>query len=1518
MLHRSLTFVFFLFFSSVVFAQTPAQFSENPQEFIQQLDEFMNKNKQDKMKIGFENFKAQYESGRINIDQQKDVVTVCNAMMEKKMNTNFFLKYLSVIQHLIGSGKVNKELREFNDLSQKFIQDIKTKSAKKYNNFLEFSSNFYEHKALRKTTGAMWRVETDQYQTDYKNGEFSLTFPKLDLYGIRKKDSISIVNTSGIYYPLDDLWKGKKGQVSWERLNMPNVVAKLTDYEFQLKKNAYSCENATLIFPKYFQNQEIKGRLEDRIVVQSKSSRATYPRFESQKKVLNIDNIGTDIKYTGGFKLSGVTVSGYGDKKNPANIRLLDGKTQKTKFSARALQFTIKEDQRRIVSEGTEVSLYFGQDSIYHPSTNLRVEIDDKYLTLSRGDRGSDRNPFFDSYHNIRLDADKLDWDLNGDTIVIGKSRMGVGEANDKIAFFESFHYFNEGEYRRAQSISSTNPIAVIMAYSKQQDSDQLDAEGLAKKFNTKFDVSSINSLLYTLVSQGFIEYDKDDKIVYIQEKLKHYAKAAVKKTDYDNIKIRSKTLRTNAYLYLDEKNENPFDIQDVGFVELSEKQKVAFKPMGKKILMKKNRNIDFNGKVFAGLTSIQGKDFLFDYDGFQIKMDSIRYFDLFENSGERDKNDEPIAYGIASRIEGLSGALLIDAPHNKSSKEEIEMFPSFSSEGHSYVYYDQPEIFDGVYKRDSFYFQLDEFGFDNLDNYQPEDILFEGEMYSSDIFPPFKENIVLNSEDKSLGFVHTTPTEGYSSYIRKNRTEGQGFFAGKILLSNNGFEGKGVINYLAASIYSSDIVFKPNRADCSAKNFDLEENRGSIPELPQVEGTDVKIKWLPYKDSLYITPDEIPFKMFLEDNHILDGTLVFTPGGLRGDGLLDWDKGAVYSKDFLFGAFSAKADTSNMKIKAVGETDELAFDSKNVATNIDFDKGIGHFKSNVDEISTNMPYNKYKTSMDEFTWDMNKEKVKFKSKEGILDEFLSPELDSLRFQGATAEYDLANSTLIIGGVPFIKSADALIYPETGEVQIAAGGKMAELENARILASDKTKYHAINRATINIQGGRDYTATGFYEYNIGHKKQEIELTNIVGAPVGKGKRTEKTLATRGSGSVTEEDDFHIDYKTKFKGEISLSSEEKDLYFEGYAKLDLDFTQKNWFHVRSKADKKNLAIAYNKTKSESGEPLRTGLFIDRSTGNPYPSIMGILLARKDRALMDVTGVFKYNNSEDKFIFGDSTKLTVGAYKGDVFEVNAKTKKCKATGTFNIGEEVLYFQPTVAGIAELDITQMKQDSTGTRSSNKQKLTMDAMATITYALPSKALDIMQKDLKSSMYDVRNIELPRSYAQMLPEIAGAFVSNERGYKQVVNNYKSMLKVVLPKKKKSPLFFFSYLPLKWNANLNSLVSSKKTLGLSQVNGESINKMVEAYVEFRMPSSGEDGMHLYVKNPSTSGGHYYYFKYKEGVLETCSSNSAYNAAIKGAKKKERIIKMGKGKVYTIEPISEVSAELFKNRVKSAW
>ncbi|MBK7410736.1 MAG: hypothetical protein IPJ40_23390 [Saprospirales bacterium] len=131
-------------------------------------------------------------------------------------------------------------------------------------------------------------------------------------------------------------------------------------------------------------------------------------RFESYEKVLRVSNLGQGIRYMGGFRLQGTTVYGFGTRETPAQLEILDN-DKVLRLRASAELFTIRREER-ITGDRVSATLYFGQDSLYHPSVNFRFEIPKQQLELTRGDRGSDRNPFFSSLHNINIDSDKINF----------------------------------------------------------------------------------------------------------------------------------------------------------------------------------------------------------------------------------------------------------------------------------------------------------------------------------------------------------------------------------------------------------------------------------------------------------------------------------------------------------------------------------------------------------------------------------------------------------------------------------------------------------------------------------------------------------------------------------------------------------------------------------------------------------------------------------------------------------------------------------------------------------------------------------------------------------------------------------------------------------------------------------------------------------------------------------------------------------------------------------------------------
>ncbi len=1494
--------IFFLFANRAsLYAQADTLVLQEPGVFLKELrDWVLNQRKEAEPQV--QAFTEVFE-GQMDGDQQLAVMQSCTRMRAKRIPAiPFFQDYMGATAQFFQQGYGRDRFYQWNATVDTLVSRLQTRKLSPIRDFLAFSHQFFTDNALRYSElGTSWYARTPDWSFGFEGEEPAVRFPALDLVAVRKEDSIQVRQTQGHFLPVANLWKGRGGKAAWDRFPEmeEGVYVDLQDYQIDLTKSLYQAEGAQLYYPLYFGQQAVEGRYSDKLVVANAATEGSYPRFESYEQILKIDNFGKGVEFIGGFRLQGMTVYGGGTGEERATLRILDPQSRRLLFQGKAESFTIRREER-ISAEQVDCALYFeGGDSLSHPSVNIRYEVPNRTLRLARGKRGSDRYPFASSYHKVNINADKILAYFDVDSLAIGQDIVSFSRKQE--AEFESLDLFDPSEYHRIQNIATVNPIAVLKTTSELENSRVLSAQLVAEKINPRYTVENITGLLYDLVSRGFIAYDPEASTVEVKDKVFLYADADRGKVDFDQISLKSVVDSANASLNY--KNQ-ALRVNGVKNLEFSRRQRVAVVPDDQRLALTEDRDMEFHGLVYAGYSTFQGRWFHFDYEPFHIVMDSVHFMDLYVPAGD---SDQPVS--ISSRIEDLSGVLLIDAPKNKSGRDNIPIFPSFQSKGNSYVYYDQGGK-DSTYLRDSFYFELKPFSFNSLDDYDAEDIRFPGKMASSGIFPEFEEPLALQEDDLSLGFVRPTPEDGFDAF------GGKGLYKGDVILNNSGLQGKGNLTYLNASIDSEDLLFKPKEVTASADAFDLEEERTDQRETPEVHGSSVSIDWKPYKDSMYVSSTEgTPFDVYKDLDANLDGTVVLSPGGLSGIGTLSWERAEMKSDLFSLGAASARADTTTIGIRAIGAPDEFALYTEGVNGFVDFESSEAAFVANEGELETTLPFNQYKTSMNEFSWDMTKELIDFKSDPTQRGQFTSihPDQDSLFFEAETAAYDLNNNGLLLGGVPYIPTCDALVYPDSNKVEIQPGGVIKTLTNARIVADTSNQYHVINRATVDIFGKKHYEASGFYEYNLPNREQEIEFAKVVGERVGKGARSEKATETRAQGEVTEADSFFIDFKTRFQGTISLRSSTKNLRFEGFALLDADrLPERQWFFVSSEGDKKDLAIQFDEPKNLEGVPLYTGLYVSRETAKLYPRVLMPLGFRKDRELFKASGLFKYKLAEDAFYFGDSTKVIRDSLVGNQLVYKNKGGRVEAEGRFNLGEGLKYISVDAAGTASSAFPSPQDTVFGPFADYPFEGRF--MAGISMIVPEKLLKIMINDLQASSFDASNISYLTDlnfYKKAAYELFP--VSQEKAVKEAVDALTSGF-LDIPPKFNPYTFLFSDLPMVWSSDLQSLVSSEKEVGVASVGGVGINKKLECYVEFKMPSNMDDRLYLYIKAPM---GNYYFFGFKQGILNVTSNNTTFMDELFSLKKKEMFIKMDDGEMYEITAVEPSTARIFINRINAA-
>ena len=1467
-------------------ADPPSHFPTNSEDFMKELKTFIESANQKDAAQAYAAFEQHIKQGAYSDDELLKVVNLSNSMLELKLKAcPYFCDYLKGLNQLKSNSKNAHLFDNWHLVLQGMLSERDAKKLKPYKSMLTFSVNYFEKGVLNQTrSGLVWKAVSTNAKFELKNQAPCLVFEETNLICEKKTESLLIKDTKGSFFPVDKKWKGNGGKVNWNKENMSEVYCEFKEYEIKLDKGLYKVEHAVLHYPKYFEGKTVEGSLEDKVLIGGSKKGNTYPIFESNTANHEIKNLGPDIIYRGGVRLKGTKLYGSGKSEQKAFLRIYSN-DKKYHLDAYATQFIIEENVR-ISGEEVATSIYMGNDSICHPSVNFKLLLPSKELTLLRGKRGSNRNPFYNSFTQMNMDTERLDWDMATAEIVINEKKVKIGNTNKKVTF-ESTAFFDSQDYRKLQNVSSIHPLAVLKKVSDGEKSTNISAEKYAQALNSNFDISSIQSLIYDLVGKGYVTYNKESKRIDVLGKVFHYCDASMDKKDYDILKIRSESDQTNARLLLDQKQ---IIASDVDILEFSDLQKVAARPLKGEMVMGANRAMNFDGRLFAGLGIFEGKDFNFDYDKFQICADSIRFFDLYLPTGEKDVSGVPEAFSIGSRIEHAAGILLIDAPANKSGREDIKTFPSFKSTTNSYVYYDLEETLDACYNRDSFYFQLFPFTLNSLDEFQRENFEFKGQMITADIFPDFKETLLLQEEDHSLGFTHQVPAEGYPAY-------GKGQFSGSLSLSNKGLHGDGTIKYLWATIDSKDIVFKPNQMLTSAEKFELAKDEAG--DIPLISGLDVAIDWNPYKDSMFITAKEESFKLYDEGEHTLHKELILTPDGLKGRGVFDWAQGTMKADLFDLGSNSVGSDSTNLAIKVAGISD-LALHTTNVSSRFDFKKNIGHVKANVDSITTMLPYNKYQTSMNEFNWDLNGESVTFLSGEKEFGSFLAlgKDRDSLNFEGKTAVFNLKNNELEVGGVPFIKVADAILFPENGNVKVLPGGEIPSLKNARIEANAKNKYHVFNKAIIDIDNRYHYKASGFYQYDIEGRKQEIKFTDIQGAFVKKGKKkkiTETTAAT----SVSEGSGFYMDPKLRFKGDISLKAAKESLHFNGFSKLDVSILKDaDWFSIECDGDRNNLMLKYDIPKNTRGADVYTGLFVDRMTRKVYPNIMKGLRSSKDIPLFTVKGYLSERKTDNKILFGDSLKIASGVKYGDLLSLSEQGEVI-AEGKFSFAPNTKLANATIVGSMTTSI-----DENGTEEFN-------FMAGLNMYLPEKLMQIIHADFQADIYEMKRVNHKPYifYEKALAEL----VSDSKALHAMIAELKSANELVFPAKKNTFNFLFSNLPMEWNSDFHSFVSKGDKLGLASINGTMFNGIVESYIEFKIAPDGTQGMTMYVATPS---GNYYYLSYREGILNTVSNNQQFMDLLLGMKEKELKKKVKGEGLYEINPVGPATAEMFVRKLKT--
>lgn len=1447
-------------------AQTmPKSFTEDNVKFIEEMRDFFESNDQKKGREFIDEFNEQYWiTGKISAEMKTAIYKNTNSMAKKKFKPSpEYYAYFNTIKTIVDKGV---PMTTFNEWQVCFMSASENRNQKPFSDFIMLGeglfrdNTFYDEPSGKwQALGGSWKFQCDTIP--------KIRFTGVTLKGSGKNDSMLIYNTSGVFNVSKLTWEGTGGRVDWTRAGLPkgDVYADLKKYNITLKTMSYTADTVTFFNKTYFKDKPIVGKLSERLTADVTSKSAQYPRFESYSSRYQIKSMYPNVDYEGGFTQVGFRVIGSGTKEAPAFFMFK--RNGKNFLYAASLSFAITDE--KVTSPNTTIKFFLDNDSIYHPLVDFKYFVDTSVVEIYRSNEGASQAPFTNSFHKVDMYVERVVWKTSDPTITMGTlPGTTQGEAQ-----FPSADYYRQYLYDRLQGMEMVHPLIKIRNFVRDVNGGVTTFTMLDLARYWKLPAEQLRPTIMNLSNEGFLIYDPTTDMITYKEKSDTYIAARAGKKDYDNIIFQSKVRpgTSNAQLNLLNYDMTIFGVEEVA---LSDSQNVVVFPAQDKIVLKKNRTFTFEGSIMGGRFDYYGKLFTFDYSLFQIRLDNVDSVRIWVDTPERDPRDPKGGFKqvkVRSVIENLNGTLAVDHPSNKSGVwsqpkpncpkcPSYPNYPIFTSAKPSYVYYDRPTIHKGVYNRDKFYFKLDTFTIDSLDNFTNKSLHFTGILESAGIFPTIRDTIGL-MPDYSLGFVRQAPPGGYPMYGGKAK------FTNTISLSNKGLHGNGQIDYITSTAISKDFTLFPDSTNGMADSYVIkEQNTSGKTQYPDLSGNKVYIHWMPKKDYMQATNKDSAFTCFKGEAKV-EGTLTLSPKSLNASGRMDFNNAEMFSKNMVMKHHMVDADTVDFNLKAA-DLASMAFSTKNFKAHVDFEKREGEFKANGKGSVVQFPVNQYICYMENFKWFMDKSQLELSANKPTpgqqsgskVDlngpEFISvhPKQDSLRFFAQRAKFDYQNFIIEAEEVKEIKVADARIMPDSGKVVVERNAYMRPLENSKIEANTVTKYHNLFNCHTEIFARYSYTASGDYAYVDELKKEQIIHFSKV-APDTSGQ-------TYAEGFIADTSKFALSPAFDFQGKVILAANNQFLVFDGNTGLQHDCAiGKERLKFKGEINPTQIYIpVLPNLVDEAGKPIVAGIVSTLDSVHVYGAMLSPKKARTDVTVVGADGFLFFDKASREYRISNKEKLVERSLPGNYISFSTKACTIFGEGKMNLGSDLGQVQLLPVGNA-------------THNTVNQQTDFDLVLPINFFISDKAMDVLVEDINAST-SLAGTEATRpTFERALNEIVG----KEKADKLIsdLKLYGSYKK--FPDELRYTLFFTD-VKMTWNQATKSYISSGK-LGLGSVDKTQINKFVPGVILLKRQKSG-DVLSIYLELDNNK---WYTFRYSNGIMTVYSSNTKFNDIVKELK-----------------------------------
>ena len=1143
--------------------------------------------------------------------EQADIMRLCEWLHAKsgaKAYPNIF-NFVEILQVVPTAGLSHKDVGNW--LSYTDLRSKKPMAG--MDKYLASCRALFVEKTLSERGNSKWMLRDALWGFPSKD-VFELTVDGTLVLASQKDESV-IHDTKGIYHIEENRWEGSGGRADWSRFGLPadQVFVLLPDYyTLDLGRSEYTIDSVAFYNRKYFE-QAIPGRFEDKVLVKAPNEKSMFPQVKSYRSDYVIPNLLRDIDFEGGIGMMGNQVDVFGGMRKKAVFKFRFNRKETVRVEAPRF---VMSPEELLVSDHIALRLYLSDtvagavetDSLYHNNLGFRYDNKSRNMMIYRSEKGYGDAPFHDHYHGMDIFLEAMYWNM--DHNVVDFRRMeGVNTTSE--GDLVSLNYFRMDDFKKLQGLDGTHPMIRLESFLKGFDNVERQHRFLVNDLASylRFPVEQVLSLMLRLQADGYVEYDSETKWVTVLPRYYDVLESYRETVDFDVIKLHTATSGRQPNLRLDLTNNemlvfgltSQIDGIDGAAISLSDRKRVVIVPDNDRIVLKKNRDFSFSGGILAGMFEFFTKDCLFSYDDFTVEMKQVDSLRLY---AKRDNQIIP----VNGTLEKLQGRLMIDRGDNKSSRVETPDYPVFHSDARAFKFYRNinggvfhPGTLDTLLTADDlqgkFYYHLDPFVVDSLNDLTMRKVRFEGELVSGGILPDINEPLVV-MDDYSLGFDHRIGQEAADSYPMFG---GKGSFHENVHLSEDGFYGDGQLDYQTATYKSERFMFYLDSVTAVTNAFKMAPMEdGTL--FPYATAEALKLKWDVGKPE--ITTETLGEPICMYGNTLFSGTSHLSPEGYSAEGKMAFGLTEFVSDHFAFDARSFVADSADFMLYSA-DSATVAFSATNYRANVDFDSQKVQYDYLDASSKLDFPMNRFVCSLKEAEWDMAANTLHVYNPEESFGDYahattheellavhndaskfisLVPEQDSLQFYCMSADYDMNSYMIRAGDVKIIRVADAAVFPYLQEVNIDADSKLEPI-SGELLADTLNGYQLYKDAVVNIHSRNHYEAQGYWDYTD---------TKGTSTPIWVDTIVPQNGISCGYAYIADSSEFKLSDQFGFQGRLTLKATERLGHYDGRFAL----------------------LAFEESPAEPVAPQDTTMLADAERPHPEPFDTGMAAARED--------------------------------------------------------------------------------------------------------------------------------------------------------------------------------------------------------------------------------------------------------------------------------------------------------------